>query len=366
MLDRKHPALPELLLLLLLLLLSGCAEVNNIRLLQDRPEDLDALLQNNEFARARLLTGKYPSIDTIEIQTTIITLESEYEGSVYNRARELESAQNLLGAVGLLTDALQKLPHSTLLRRLRADLEEQRAHQVKINERSMLLARAEFLLGQQELYQQQAGLQPPSFLQSREYTRQQAEALEISARLIDHAEYAQLEDDMISAKYCLQLSLQLDESERAATMLAGLQEQEKADLLSMQQAVSSKQARIRRDKTRDEKTETRQLLEATQQALEENKLQTAQATLAKIPTSTSKDSAVVAVQDSLDQVVSVRVKELLLTGDAQYRAEEILPALKTWTEAYSLDPENPEIRKRIDRANKVLANLGELKRQQQK
>ena len=357
MLDRKHPALPELLLLLLLLLLSGCAEVNNIRLLQDRPEDLDALLQNNEFARARLLTGKYPSIDTIEIQTTIITLESEYEGSVYNRARELESAQNLLGAVGLLTDALQKLPHSTLLRRLRADLEEQR---------SMLLARAEFLLGQQELYQQQAGLQPPSFLQSREYTRQQAEALEISARLIDHAEYAQLEDDMISAKYCLQLSLQLDESERAATMLAGLQEQEKADLLSMQQAVSSKQARIRRDKTRDEKTETRQLLEATQQALEENKLQTAQATLAKIPTSTSKDSAVVAVQDSLDQVVSVRVKELLLTGDAQYRAEEILPALKTWTEAYSLDPENPEIRKRIDRANKVLANLGELKRQQQK
>jgi hypothetical protein len=55
-----------------------------------------------------------------------------------------------------------------------------------------------------------------------------------------------------------------------------------------------------------------------------------------------------------------------MAGDAQYRAEEILPALKTWTEAMSLDPENPEVRKRIDRANKVLANLEALKRQQQK
>jgi hypothetical protein len=355
---------------LLLLLLSGCAEVNNIRLIQDHPDDLGVLLKNKEFARARLLTSRYPSIDTAEIQITITTLESEFEGQVYDRARELESGQNLLGAVELLTDALQKLPHSTLLRTLRADLEQQRAHQVRLNERDMLLTRAGFLLEQRELYQQQMKLQSPSFLQDREYTRQQAEAQEIAASLMDHADYALQHDDKVTAKKCLELSVQLDTTDRATSMLADLQEQEQkqeqAALLSTRQAVARKQEKNLRDRARDEKTETRQLLDATQQALEENNLQDAQASLAKIPSSTSKDSAVVAVQDSVDKIVDTRVRDLLMAGDAQYRAEEILPALKTWTEAMSLDPENPEVRKRIDRANKVLANLEALKRQQQK
>lgn len=358
--NRVYPVLPALLLLLL----TGCAEVNNIRLIQDHPDDLGALLTNKEFARARILTGKYPSIDTAEIQTSITTQESEFEGLVYYRARELESGNNLLGAVELLTDTLQKLPHSTLLRALRTDLEQQRVHQVRLNERDMLLARAGFLIEQHELHQQQIRLQSPSFMQNREYTRQQAEAQGIASSLIDHADYALQQDDKVTARKCLEFSLQLDPADRASGMLADLQEQEQATLLSTRQAVTSKQEKNIRDKTRDEETETRQLLDATQQALEENNLQDAQATLAKIPSSTSKDSAVVAVQYSVDQVVSNRVKELLVAGDAQYRAEEILPALKTWTEALSLDPENPEIRKRIDRANKVLANLDALKRQQ--
>lgn len=361
-------SLRRILSALLLLLVTGCAELNNIRLIQDRPDDLGALLKNKEFDRARLLTGKYPSLDTAEIQTIITAQESEFEGQVYDRARELESGQNLLGAVELLTDALQKLPRSTLLRALRADLEQQRVHQVRLNERDMLLVRAGFLLEQRELYQQQIKLQSPGFLQNREYTRQQAEAQKIAASLMDHADYALQQDDKVTARKCLELSVQLDTTDRATSQLADLQEQEReqATLPSTRQAVTDRQEKYIRDRTRDEKTETHQLLDATRQALEENDLQDAQATLARIPSSASKDSAVVAAQDSVDQVVNNRVKDLLMAGDAQYRAEEILPALKTWTEAMSLDPENPEVRKRIDRANKVLANLESLKRQQQK
>jgi hypothetical protein len=359
----KHLALP---LLALPLLISGCAQVNNIRLVQDRPDDLGSLLENKEFVRARLLTGKYPSIDTIAVQSTINTLESEYEETVYSQARKLESESDLLGAVQLLTDSLQKLPHSTLLRTMRADLEQQRTQQVRVNERNMLLARAGYLLEQRELYQQQVKLKSPDYSQKREYQQQQAESEKIAGELADHAGYAMQQEDNDTAKNCLQMSLQLKSSERTEKMLADLQQLEQAALRSSQQEASSKQARIARIKTRDDATETRQLLEATQQALEQNRLQAAQAALAKIPSSTSKDSAVVAAQDSLDQVVNNRIKDLMTTGDAQYRAEKIVPALKTWNEALSLDPENAELRKRIDRANKVLATLEELKRQQPK
>ncbi|NIV29209.1 MAG: hypothetical protein GWN58_06770, partial [Anaerolineae bacterium] len=83
------------LLLLLLPLLSGCPQVSNIRLGQDTPEDLGQLLENNEYARARMLTGRYPHIDTPEVQSTITTMEAAYESSTYEEARSLETANDL-------------------------------------------------------------------------------------------------------------------------------------------------------------------------------------------------------------------------------------------------------------------------------
>ena len=53
-----------------------------------------------------------------------------------------------------------------------------------------------------------------------------------------------------------------------------------------------------------------------------------------------------------------------MAGDAQYRADRVLEALRTWTEGLSLDPENPELRERVERANRVLARLEELKSRQ--
>jgi tetratricopeptide (TPR) repeat protein len=363
MAERKHPSLPALILLLVV---TGCAQVNTIRLAQDRPADLDTLLEHREFERARLLTGRYPSIDTAEVQSKISTLETEYEGNVYSQARKLEADHDLLGAVQLLTDSLQQLPHSKLLRTLRTDLEQQRVHELRVNERNMLLARAGFLLEQRKLYRQQVKLEPLPPPEQQKYERQQAQSADIAGSLVEHAGYARQTGDLDAASSCLELSLQLDPSGRAEKMLSEMQEKEQEKQRSAQQAASTKQARIARDRSRDDKTETRQLLEATQQALEQNRLQAAQAALARVPPSTSKDSAVMAAQVSLDQVVNSRVKNLVTAGDAQYRAEKIAPALKIWSEALSLDPDNPEILKRIDRANKVLANLKALKRQQQK
>ena len=362
-----HKIARQLLPILAILpLLAGCPQVNNIRLGQDTPDDLGTLLEKNEYARARLLTGKYPHIDTSEVQATITALESAYENSTHAEARNLEAGNDLHGAVQLLTDALQRVPHSTLLRELRHKLEQERVRQLKINEREKLIARANYLLDQQKLYQQQVNLQPPNYKQRRENTRNASEAVLLAGQLLEHARYAIQVDDLGAARICLQLSQRLDESDAADTLLAEISNIELLAEKSTQQAASNKEAAIMRNRSRDEKKKTEQLLVETQQALKENKLQDARAALAKIPSSTSNDSEVVAVQGNVEQVVSTRFNKLLAKGDTLYRAEEILPALKAWTEGLSLDPENQEIRERIERANKVLAKLEELKRQQRK
>ena len=84
--------------------------MDTIQLGQDRPEDLDSLLEQHEYARARQVTSKYPSLDTLELQTKITGKETSYEKNIYSQARELQSGNDLLSAVELLSGALLKVP----------------------------------------------------------------------------------------------------------------------------------------------------------------------------------------------------------------------------------------------------------------
>ena len=107
-------------------------------------------------------------------------------------------------------------------------------------------------------------------------------------------------------------------------------------------------------------------MEETQQALSDDELQVARAAFVQIPPAAQQRKEVIAIQDDLDKAVNTRVTRLITTGDAQYRADNVLGAIRTWTKGLSLDPENPELRERVERANKVLARLEELRRQQGK
>mgnify|MGYP001554346325 FL=1 len=50
--------------------------METIRIGQDRPEDLEPLIKQHDYARARQLTGRYPSLDTVEVQAWITSQES--------------------------------------------------------------------------------------------------------------------------------------------------------------------------------------------------------------------------------------------------------------------------------------------------
>lgn len=355
-----------LVVLLSLPLLGGCPQVQSIRMIQDSPADIETLLEQHEFARVRSLTASHPDIDTRELQDRIAGLESGYEKDMIEQARTLEASDELLNAVELLSGALRRIPHSVQLRELRTALESRRVHQLRINERNNLTARAAYLLDHERLYMQQINLQAPSYEQRREHAQHEKERLALADQLLEHARHAIQSDELGVADTCLKLARQLNDALDTGTLETELQTLQKSQQESVRQAKTVRNARIKRKSDREDKNETEKLLATTQKALSDNKLHDAREAFTKIPPSTSQDSDVIAVQNSLDQAVDARIKRLIVTGDAQYRAEKIHEALQTWSEALSLDPDNTEVRERTDRANKVLANLEELKRQQQK
>ena len=366
----KHK-LFRLILALLLPVMAGCSGMDTVRLGQDRPEDLDRLLEQHEYARARQLTSKHPSLDTLEVQTRITGEETAYEENIYSQARELQSGNDLLGAVQLLSAALQKVPHSTSLRELRNTIEPERVKQLQTNEREQLIARANYILDQRQLYDHQTNLESPSLGKRWEHTRNQKEAIKLSEQLLEHGQQARQDDNPELAKICLQLSQSLHKIPEVDALLADIHTEDEAHKQAARQQtrLAQKKAKHRKAQNRKkeqqvQKNKTEVLLAETQQALAEDDLQVARAAFVQIPPSAVTDSEVLATQDNLDQAVDVRVKKLMTTGDTQYRADNVLLAVRTWTKALSLDPDNPELRERVERANKVLVRLEELKRQQ--
>jgi tetratricopeptide (TPR) repeat protein len=352
------------LAIILLALLSGCTGVQNLRVLQDSPEDIEQLLEQDEYARIRQLTGRHPEIDTPALQELVRMREAAYAETVITTARRQEEENDLLGAVQGLSVALQRVPHNDELRELRHTLERERVQQLKRNERERLIARASYMLEQQALYQQQVNLAHPSLVQRWENSRHEKEAVLLAGQLQEHGEYALLQNDLATAETCLQLSLELNHTATANETLSQLQSLRASHQQVEEKKASIKQAKKKRSIQRSQWQLKEDLLAETRQALEQNDLQKARAAFERIPASFRNSPDVNEVREILHKAVNTRVTELVAKGDSLYRADNVLEALQNWNEARSLDPENLTLKERIDRANKVLARLEELKRQQ--
>ncbi len=355
-----------LVTVLLLPLLTGCKEMISLQMAQDQPEDIQQLLEHDEFARARQLTGKYPAIDTPELQVRIATQEVAYEDNIYTWARSLESKNDLLGAVQLLSDALQKVPNSDMLRDYRNRLETERLEKIRVNEKHQLIARAEYILSQKALYQQYDNLKQPSLIHRWEHARNRTDLENVAKQLRNHGKYAFEHDDLESAQECLQLSKSIHNTPKTRQLLDKLQATRDS-----QEKVAQKQAHLNKAKKQDQlkqrqAKETRKYLDATQDALSVNDLAVARENFIQIPLPSSKSSEVTALQEDLDLALTTRVTELTSRGDAKYRADNVISAIKIWAEALELDPENQDLKERLDRAARVLARLEQLKRQQRR
>jgi len=360
----RNPVL--LLIVLLLPLFPGCKEMSSLQLVQDQPEDIQQLLEQNEFARARRLTGKNPAIDTPELQARISTGEAAYENNIITRARQLEAEDNLLEAVQLLSNTLQRIPNSNSVRTYRNRLDKERLENIRTNERRQLIAQAEYVLNQEKFYQQQHNLQSPGMVQHWEHMRNDREAEALSKQLKNQGEYAFRQEDLHTAMEYLQLSQKLHDSPETRGLLDELAATKGSrQSVTKKQTASNKTGKQSRLKKHQAK-ETRKLMEATRQALLAENMVMAQATFNQIPSPANKSSEVAVLRKELDHAVTTRVTQLTSRGDQEYRADHVNTAIRTWSEALQFDPENQELKERLERATRVLARLEQLKQQQGK
>jgi tetratricopeptide (TPR) repeat protein len=351
-------------LLCLLTVLTGCQHLSDIRIEPDRPGDLGTLILEQEYGRAQQLLVQYPYLDTPDTRTELNERISAYETVVLSDARTRESNDDLYGANELLVVALRKLPDSVRLIEYKSRLDAERAERLRENERRELLADAEYYVAQQEIYEEHLNLDAPSLVQRMKNRYSQQQAHELAAKLLACGEECLQQDDLDLADKCLNYARLINNTPEVSAALSQLESLRATQRQSDEKKTRVIQVKKEKRLARKHRDKTQEVLEKTEQALESNNLPAAYRIFRELPKGGNESSKVVAVRTRLNNAIQSKVREMTSEGDRQYRADHVVRAIRSWEGALELDPDNPELTERLERARKVLARLEELKNKQ--
>ena len=351
-------------LLGLLAILAGCQHLSDIRMEPDRPGDLGTLMLEQEYGRAQQLLVQYPDLDTAGTRTELNERISTYESVVLSDARTRESNDDLYGANELLVVALRKLPDSARLNEYKSRLDAERAERLRENERRELLVDAEYYVAQQEIYEEHLNLDAPSLVQRLKNSYSQQQAHELAAKLLTCGEECLQEDDLELADKCLHYARLINDTPEVSAAISQLESSRAAQRQSDEKKTRVIQVKEEKRLARKHRNKTQEVLENTEQALDNNDLPAAYRIFRELPKGGKESSKLVAVRTRLNNAIQSKVREMTSEGDKQYRADHVVSAIRSWEGALELDPDNPELSERLERARKVLARLEELKNKQ--
>jgi len=350
--------------LLLLSLLAGCSQMDTIRLGNDHPGDLKSLLENRQYERAEQLLNDFPYLDTPEQRELLHARITEYEQETLVEVQALESGNDLYRAIGALDMALKNLPHSAALNDYRRTLADKRDTRLRDNQRKRLISRAEYIVQQQKIFEEQQNLSPPGLGIRWANSLHQQEAAGLADELLNCGNQAIQEDNLVIAEKCLQLARAIDDTPPVQAALSSLAVKQESQRDTLEQKAKVKQVNKQKKLAITRRNRTGDLLAKTGQALAANDLLAARGFFETIPARERQSRAVLDMQTRLNQAIDPVVRELLDKGDRQYRTDRVDQAISSWGLALELDPDNSVIRERLVRARKVLARLEELKSRQ--
>jgi hypothetical protein len=300
------------LLLALLFLLSGC------QLLELKPAT-PASVNTNHITIARQLEAKGRYGQAIDVLEEAIARDGKAE--VYTQAmREIRLLQT----------------------RTQQELEDR-----------LLISRTSALKNQVPILEQLLRSDPENktYAKQLKQTRQQLRQLQ---QPLSECGWHHYKKNNALAKDCLTLALSLEPKEQDERLMAYMLEEQKQNLKKTQTVERTKRERVWKHRNQKRLEEAQRLSEAGQ--LTEAK-RVLKVILKEDPRNDNAKKMLRRVQNRL----KTYIENLLAAGDRLYREGEIEGAKATWRAALSLDPQEQRAREKIDRAQRVLDNLENLR-----
>jgi len=359
----------------ILLVFNGCAVLDYAADVsrQRQEEKLEILISKQEYHKALLLLDKIKPAASGEFYKSqrqeIIKLIDGFAGKTERNAMKQAEADDLLGAITLVKEALQKIPGNDKLLRLSSELNQERDQQLTANQLAVLANKAEYLYSRLQCYGDQAKLEKLSGREIRKKRNIKESLASLHPALVDCGRQAiELEDYEIAGR-CLMIADKIDDSGSTSQLMTRLEER-----FSKEEKAAEKYdaANIGDNPlvciVENKKIMPAEALSASFNELEKKlrseieggKLVEAYRSLTKLEKFSNRNEEVSRYRKQLDKIREKSIAEKMERSSDLYRRGKIKEAREVWQQILLLDPENRIVKGKIARADVVLESIRDL------
>jgi tetratricopeptide (TPR) repeat protein len=348
--------------------LTGCAPLMSEW--GTRNEQIERWVAQNQYGKAiRALDWKAKQDPATQTRLeTVRSLASAYDKKLADEAQRQQKQGDWKRAFAMVDEGLANYPAGPYLQQTRKLLRDRQAQRLRELNAELLTAKAHWLLRSRAAYVEMALVDSENLgaTWQAEQIRKQVE--QTAASMSALGTQALSEGDLDRAERYLELADRLQFSENTTRALAQLAQlryrKELKEFKQEQRAKAEKTKQQQREKEKQRQQEAVKLTAEMHQALQQADLPKARDALAQLNTIDHQNPDLIELEHALDQAIAAKVVELIEKGDAFYSHGQIDGAKRIWESALPLQPKNEQLRSRIDRAQRVLEKLRELKEQE--
>lgn len=341
-------AITTCIMAIVILATSACTELPLFNIKE--PQDIDYWIKQQQYGKAiselERQSRMHPS-EQLEKQLTSIKGKAlEYDRATANSALAQQTQDNWEKAFATLNKGMQNYPDGIQLQKAKQTLIHRQTLRKKQLMAQVLLVKAEWLISNYNMQREIVRIDPDNYIAESNLQEADSQLSDIASKLYDYGMHAKSNNDLDLADHCLTMSNRIRPQKKTRK--------------AMDEVASMQEARRRQQLER----ENRQLLVDIQQALQKPDLALARKLLQQTGKTEGMEKThpeLASLRLALDSAIAAQVNALLEQGDTLYSNEKIDQAKKIWESAQALDPNNKDIQERIQRVERVLEKLEQLK-----
>lgn len=341
----------------LLAALTGCTELVMVPRSVDHAR-VERWLDEQRYGKVlEVLERRAQRTDELDAEKRleeVRALASRYDSEQAKIARKLLDAGKLNEAEEVLNLAISHYPDGEQLQQAARQLRKLRQAKIDALEAQLLLAQADWLAASVPIYERLAKVEPSNLDAIWQAKRMEQERSDVAQRLASLGLTAHASGDKEAAKRYLKAADQLVPSEPVHDVLAHLGKQEKRK----QEQQKARKEKIASEKRREE---AEQLAQQARKELQHAQLVSARDHLDQLQEVDPDYYQLDSLRFRLERAIRTRVASLLKTGDDHYADGRISEAKRVWEAGLQLAPSDSELLARVERADRVLARLRELR-----
>ncbi len=365
--------------LILLLVVTGCGGFSSTKI--PSMNEIDESLANENYGKAlelsRILQNNNPSEETDNKITEIKKRADRFDETRSRDIYELINNENIDKARQILSESLLLYPQGPRLTAIDTHLKSTQTTQISRLQAQQLLSKSEWLLRTKEIQKSLQIIKPES---SETFKDPSLDIEETAAELYHLGLKALQKNDLELADSCLTMSNKLYPRRFTASAIARLellkekerqkniqQEQKKLEQKLEEEQKENIQYQQVNKKVRQQQLAARQrefdsLYFDTVTMLKDNQLSLAKTNLDKLNQLMPNNEKLQPLNKEFNEKLPAHIEALLDRGRQLYINGKIAKARDIWYKAEKLDPDNKQVKKNIERANRVLGRLDELKK----